>query len=277
VITWLNAPFQLRFRVIDGLTVRFAESEARSDHALLLSPWPESVLAFEPAWARLAEHTHLVAIDLPGFGHSQGSESLLSPRSMAEFVIKAADAFGLRQPHVVGPGAATHATLFAAAAHPGRLRSLVVGNAPIADQFPLTGHLRDLTNAPDIGELRHADPARVVAMALGQLNKYVLPDAVRADYLASYQGSRLIGSLRYLHACLAELPALRELLLQIQTPVQVIAGRRDTAVPLANAEYLHQLLPRSALDVLDTGHFAWEDAAGEYAALVNRWWAAIAQ
>jgi hypothetical protein len=33
---------------------------------LLLSPWPESLLAFEAAWAQLAEDTHVVAIDLPG-------------------------------------------------------------------------------------------------------------------------------------------------------------------------------------------------------------------
>ena len=45
--TWLNTPFRMRFRVIDGLTVRFARSEHRGDHAPLLSPWPESLLAFE--------------------------------------------------------------------------------------------------------------------------------------------------------------------------------------------------------------------------------------
>ena len=65
---WLNTPMKMQFRVIDGLTVRFAQSHDREDHALLLSPWPESLLAFEPVWTRLAEHTHLVAIDLPGFG-----------------------------------------------------------------------------------------------------------------------------------------------------------------------------------------------------------------
>jgi pimeloyl-ACP methyl ester carboxylesterase len=61
----------------------------------LLSPRPESLLAFEPMWARLAEHAHLVAIDLPGFGHSQRRDALLSPRAMGEFIIRAADAFGL--------------------------------------------------------------------------------------------------------------------------------------------------------------------------------------
>jgi hypothetical protein len=32
-----------QFRTIDGLSIRFAESE--DDHALLLSPWPESLFA----------------------------------------------------------------------------------------------------------------------------------------------------------------------------------------------------------------------------------------
>jgi hypothetical protein len=52
VTTRLNASVEMRFRLIGGLTVRFAASEAHSDHALLLSPWPESLLAFEPVWWR---------------------------------------------------------------------------------------------------------------------------------------------------------------------------------------------------------------------------------
>jgi hypothetical protein len=51
-------PFiQPQFRTIDGLSIRFAESKdpGRNMHALLLSPWPESVFAFEPTWSRLEE------------------------------------------------------------------------------------------------------------------------------------------------------------------------------------------------------------------------------
>jgi fermentation-respiration switch protein FrsA (DUF1100 family) len=70
---WFNG-IQPQFRTIDGLTIRFAQSEQRDDHALLLSPWPESLFAFEPTWDRLAEHTHLVAIDLPGFGQSHRND-----------------------------------------------------------------------------------------------------------------------------------------------------------------------------------------------------------
>jgi hypothetical protein len=50
---------------IDGLSIRYAESEPRDVSAILLSPWPESLYTFEQIWSRLAEHAHLVAIDLP--------------------------------------------------------------------------------------------------------------------------------------------------------------------------------------------------------------------
>ena len=46
--------------MIHGLSIRFAESDSRNDDALVVSPWPESLLAFEPIWARLADHAHLV-------------------------------------------------------------------------------------------------------------------------------------------------------------------------------------------------------------------------
>src|SRR5882724_11266092 len=91
--TWSNTPIETHFRIIDGLSIRFAESEDRDDHALLLSPWLESLLAFEPTWARLSECTHLVALDLPGFGRSQRRDSLLSPRAMGQFLIRVADTF----------------------------------------------------------------------------------------------------------------------------------------------------------------------------------------
>jgi len=273
VSTWSNGSIRTQFRTIDGLSIRFAESDDRDDHALLLSPWPESLLAFEPTWARLAQEAHLVAIDLPGFGHSQRRDELLSPRAMGEFVIRIADAFGLAEPHVVGPDIGTSASLFAAASYPGRLRSIVVGSGGAAFPLELGGVLRDWVEAPDLDGYRSADPREVVAGALTDIERYALPDDVRQDYLSSYEGDRFVESMRYVRTYPTELPILRDLLPEIQTPVQIIAGARDPAVPPVNAEFLHGRLPRSKLDVIDAGHFTWEDGADEYAALVTRWWA----
>jgi pimeloyl-ACP methyl ester carboxylesterase len=272
VTTWLNASFEMRFRLIGGLTVRFAASEDHGDHALLLSPWPESLLAFEPVWWRLAQRTRLVAVDLPGFGHSQRSEALLSPQAMGEFIITVADAFSLEHPHVIAPGTGTVAALFAAAGHPGRLRSLVVGSSLAAVPLQVGGMVKDIIEAPDLDEFRRADPRQLVNTALSGISRYTLPESVRDDYLASYQGDRFAESVRYLRSYPAELPLLADLLPQIDTPVQVIAGAHDTAVPPVNASFLHERLPHSRLDIIDTGHFTWEDAAIEYAALVTDWW-----
>ncbi len=141
--TWLDESIEVQFRTIDGLSVRFAESEDRSDHALLLNPWPESLLAFQQMWGRLAEHTHLIAIDLPGFGHSQQRDTLLSPRTMSEFIVRLADAFGLENPHAVGPDIGTAAFLFAAAFQPERFRSVVVGSGGAAVPLDLGSRLKD--------------------------------------------------------------------------------------------------------------------------------------
>jgi len=262
----------MQFRTIDGLSIRFAESEDRDNHALLLSPWPESLLAFEPTWARLAERTHLVAIDLPGFGRSERRDALLSPRAMGEFVIRVADTFGLESPHVVGPDVGTGASLFAAALYPGRLRSLVVGSGGAAFPLQLGGVLKDWVEAPDLEGYRSADPRQIVAGALTDIERYELPDSVREDYLSSYEGDRFVESMRYVRTYPTDLPDLAALLPEIQTPVQIIAGRRDPAVPPVNAEFLHARLPKSKLDIIDSGHFTWEDGADEYAALVTSWW-----
>jgi pimeloyl-ACP methyl ester carboxylesterase len=270
--TWLNASIQMQFRVIDGLSVRYAESDDRSDTALLLSPWPESLLAFEPTWPRLAEQARLVAVDLPGFGHSQRRDALLSPQAMGDFIIRIADAFGLENPHVVGPDIGTAAALFAAARHAGRLRSLVVGSGGTAVPLQLGSLLKDWVEAPDLDRFREADPRQIVVGALSGIERYVLPDPVREDYLSSYEGDRFVESMRYVRTYPAELPALRDLLPQVQTPVQIIAGGRDRAVPPANAEFLHERLPHSKLDIVDAGHFTWEDGADQYAALVTTWW-----
>jgi pimeloyl-ACP methyl ester carboxylesterase len=271
--TVLNTAIEPQFRTIDGLKIRFAESEQRDDHALLLSPWPESVHAFDQMWNRLAEHAHLVAVDLPGFGHSERRDSLLAPRAMGEFVIRLADEFGLAHPHAVGPDIGTGALLFAAADNPGRLRSIVVGSGGASYPLELGGILNDWVVAPDVDGYRAVDPRQIVAAAIGGIERYELPDSVREDYFSAYDGDRFVESMRYVRAYPAELPILAELLPQIDTPVEIIGGLWDWAVPPSNHRYLHERLPKSKLDLIDAGHFTWEDAADEYARIVASWWA----
>src|SRR6478609_9247880 len=68
------SPISPLFRVCDGVRIRFADNKADSSAAtvLMLSPWPESLWAFRRIWDRVSGAARVVAIDLPGFGHSDG-------------------------------------------------------------------------------------------------------------------------------------------------------------------------------------------------------------
>ena len=261
-----------RVRTIDGLSIRYAESDPRDDHALLLSPWPESIYCYEPTWGRLSERMHLVAVDLPGFGQSERRDSLMSPKAMGEFIVRIADAFGLKQPHIVGPDIGTSASLFAAALAPDRFKSLVVGTGGTAVPLQLGGVLKEWVEAPSIEPYRKIDGRQIVTAAIGTLERYKPTDAAREDYLASFAGERFAESMRYVRTYPQELPLLRDLLPAIATPVLIINGARDPVVPPVNAAYLHEHLPTSKLELIDAGHFLWEDAADTYASLVTDWW-----
>ena len=106
----------VRFRTIDGVRIRYADSGSPQKPAVVLtSPWPESVYAFAPIWASLAEHARLFAVDLPGFGASERRADLLSPRAMGEFLARLIAEADLGAPHIVAPDVGTAAAPCASA------------------------------------------------------------------------------------------------------------------------------------------------------------------
>jgi pimeloyl-ACP methyl ester carboxylesterase len=263
-----NTSIKPHFRTIDGLRIRYADSGgSRKPAVLLTSPWPESVYAFAPMWAWLAEHARLLAIDLPGFGASERRDDLLSPRAMGEFLSQLIAEADLGTPHIVAPDVGTSAALFAAAAHPERITSAIVGTGGAAVPIELGDPLKSWVLDPDLDKYRRMDPRAIVNVAIDTIAGGV-PDDIRADYVACYDGDRFAESMRYVRRYPEELPELAELLPQIQTPVTIINGRRDRVVPVANAEFLDERLPNSRVVLIDGGHFIWEEAPMEYAAII---------
>ena len=267
-----HSPIKTQIRKIDGLSIRYAKSEPRDVSAILLSPWPESLFTFEQMWLRLAEHAHLVAIDLPGFGHSERRNDLLTPSAMGEFIADVVEDFGLTRPHAVGPDIGTSALLFTAANYPDLLRSIVVGNGTAAVPLQIGSVLKDVVEAPSLEPFRKVDPRKGVESVLAFVERYKLPDHVREDFLSSYEGDRFVESLRFVRSYPTELPLLAKLLPNIETPVQIITGDHDTGVLPVNGDYLHERLPHSKSDKIDAGHFPWADAADQYATLIIDWW-----
>ena len=263
-----TASIQPQFRTIDGLKIRYADTGGPHDSTLLLtSPWPESLYAFAPMWATLAEHARLFAVDLPGFGASERRDDLLSPRAMGGFLARLVSEVGLARPHIVAPDVGTSAALFAAATHTERFASVTVGTGGAAVPLQLGEPLRSWVLDPDLDTYRRIDPHVIVDTAMDTIAGGVADD-IRADYLACYEGDRFVESMRYARRYPEELPALAELLQEIATPVTIINGRHDRVVPVANAEFLDERLPNSRLRIIDAGHFVWEEAPTEYASII---------
>jgi pimeloyl-ACP methyl ester carboxylesterase len=259
---------QVDFQVIDGVRIRYADSGGPREPTLLLtSPWPESLYAFSRMWGTLSQRARLFAVDLPGFGASERRDDLLSPRAMGGFLAQLIAEVDLGRPHIVAPDVGTSAALFAAAAHPERIASVIVGTGGAAVPIQLGEPLRSWVLDPDLDKYRSVDPRMVVQASLDKVAGGV-PDESRADYLSCYDGDRFVESMRYVRRYPDELPILAELLPLIMMPVTIINGRHDQVVPLANAEFLDERLPNSRVVVIDGGHFIWEEAPAEYAAAV---------
>jgi len=261
-------PFDVAWRTIDGLKIRYATDGKGDEKIVLFSPWPESILAFTPVWRGLTAQFEVLAIDLPGFGQSQARDDLFAPQSMGEFIAKALDAFGLTSVHAVGLDIGSPSVLFAALVRPELFRSLIVGAG--ASTYPLIaeGVLKSMIEAEALPQLNAVD---VVSGFLGSIRGYAVPRFVRDDYLASYDGDRLTRSAALVRAYPKDLAALAPRLASIEVPVAIVVGRNDPYGLARDAAVLRERLRHARLDVLEAGHCVWEERAPEFESIVTQW------
>src|SRR6201985_2716931 len=260
------APIAPFFRVGDGVRIRFADTKAQSSAVtvLMLSPWPESLWAFRRIWDRVSGAAHVVSIDLPGFGHSDGRPDLIAPDAMGTFLARLIEEWGLGPPHVVGPDVGTAAALFLAATAPDRVTSLTIGGGAVRAPIVAGGALKDVIEAPSLDGVRQLDARTNIGFADESGAAAATEPAVHEDYVSAYDLGRFAESARFVRHYPEQNVVLRDLLPSLTTPTQIVAGRNDDLVPWSNNQYLHDLLPNSDIHPLDAGHFAWEQAPEEF-------------
>src|SRR6266446_4084159 len=261
-------PFDVAWRTIDGLRIRYATNGRGGEKVVLFSPWPESILAFAPVWSGLTQRFEVLAIDLPGFGRSEARDDLFAPQKMGAFIANAIDAFGLKSVHAVGLDVGSPSVLYAALARPELFRSLVVGAG--ATMYPLVvdGALKPMIEAEVLPPLNSVE---VIGGFLASIRGYAVPPFVRDDYLASYEGDRLTRSAALVRAYPKDLATLAPHLASIKVPVAIVIGRNDPYGLARDAALLRERLPDARLDVLEAGHCVWEERAPEFESIVTQW------
>jgi len=258
------------FIEVDGLRIRIMQSSAGPGLPIVLTaPWPESIYAFNSVWERMQAIGPVTAVDLPGFGQSETRSDLMSPDAMGDFLIEVLDHLRMERAHFVAPDIGTLATLYAASRKPERFESIVGGSGGISLNLlgdPLkriVGSTRDDFAALEGGEQ--------VYQLVKTMARATIPEGILEDYRTSSQGQRWNEVADFVRAYQRDLPRLETLLPAITVPTLVISGKHDPFVPPANGSFLAERMPHCRADIVDAGHFVWEEASDIYASLIADW------
>ncbi|WP_445778887.1 alpha/beta fold hydrolase [Shewanella sp.] len=208
----------------------------------------------------LAAQYHVVAIDLPGFGLSQGAVFTYSPKEYAkviDWVIKQYRHPG--QVSLVGHSMGAAISLYYANQYPGRIGQLVlVDAAGILDRTAYIKHLSTRDNdKADLPQGVRRVIARVDNFADKMLEKTGTGfDPTRLFSNDSSLRNMTIGEQTNMNAALALMEQNFSVLNYQQMPTtQIIWGAQDTVAPLRTAHALQHVLPLSQLHVIsDAGH-----------------------
>ena len=269
-----NFTMKPTYMQLDGLKVRYATGGNTDGQAVLfLSPLPQSILCYDAIWSALSANANLIALDLPGFGGSEGDISYMTFAAQSAFLQKFISELGISDVHIVAPDVGMPVALHYVLHRDHKAKSILVGAGPSvlpsADGslvrkmihsrfwrfiFAMTGAPAFIGGANQLGYLNYSPSAEEVA-----------------DYVASYSGR--VGQVTkwfkgYPRGCKDLDPHLATL----NVPVQIFWGDQDAFLKTENAEQLHKRLPKSALTIFENcGHFCYQDNGAEFTQMVRSW------
>jgi pimeloyl-ACP methyl ester carboxylesterase len=254
-------PAYLRAMTVDARRVHFAAIGSGHGAPILLihglggrwQNWLENI-------PRLSKHRRVVAVDLPGFGHSQPPLAPISIDGYARALDRVCDLLELDAAVIVGSSLGGSVAVELALRHPARVERLVLVSAACLGPAQVSPQSAQLAIAA-VGRLATALPQgvnstlrRPRARHLGFAAVLRHPTRVATDMLYELTGGvRPPGTPGALAALSAHV--IREELGTIAVPTLVIHGRNDMLVPCSDGEQLAALVPEAELVIFeDTGH-----------------------
>ena len=269
---------------VDGLSIFYREAgPVNAPTILLLHGLPSSSRMFQPLLTRLADRSHLVAPDYPGFGHSDWPDPKKFDYTfdhLAAVMDEFTEALGLSRYTLYMQDYGGPVGFRMALAHPGRVQALIVQDAVAhneglganwatrrafwadrpANEEGLRKNLLSLatTKTRHIGD----DP---------NLELYD-PDLWTDEYafLNAPGQAQIQSDLFYDYRTNVDAyPKWQVWMQRTQPRLLVLWGKHDLSFDLGEPERYRQDVPNAKIQVLDAGHFALDTKADEIADILR--------
>jgi pimeloyl-ACP methyl ester carboxylesterase len=277
-------PTHYRTVPVDGLSIFYREAgPTDAPTLLLLHGLPSSSRMFEPLFARLSDHYHLVAPDYPGFGHSDWPDPKhfgYTFDHIADIMNRFTEAVGLARYTLYMQDYGGPVGFRMALVHPERVEALIVQDAVAhneglgenwkarrafwADRAANESTLRTNLLSLSATRTRHLgnDP---------NVDRYD-PDLWTDEYAFLNQPGQveIQSDLFYdYRSNVAAYPTWQAWLRERQPRLLVLWGKYDRSFELSEPEAYRRDVPQADVHVLEAGHFALDTAADEIAQLVR--------
>jgi pimeloyl-ACP methyl ester carboxylesterase len=240
---------------------------------LLLCPLPQSIVAFEPIWHLLQDDYRLIALDIPGFGGSEGGAEFMTFEAQGRFLNSFVKEMGISDFHIIGPDVGMAAALHYVTHYEHKARSLMIGDGPGVAPSLNGSVINKCVNSSFwrlVFTIAGAGPFVHAGNQLAAVN-YQLTKAEVQDYVDSYK-HRIPAILEWFKGYPDSLASVDPLLEKIDIPVKVFWGELDQFLFVENARTLAKRLKRSDVQIFsNAGHYVYQDASGPFADMVRDW------
>lgn len=275
---------------VDGLDIFYREAGPKDAPViLLLHGFPASSFMYRDLIPALATRYRVIAPDYPGFGYSSAplpADFTYSFDRLADVMDGFTAKLGLTRYALYMQDFGGPVGFRLASRHPDRVSHLIVQNANAYDEglpdsfwAPVRG-LWATPSAENFGGIRDAamsDAALEWNYTHGVRDpSRVNPDSwmlQRAQLARPGNQDAMLALLYDYRTNLAQYPGWHRYFRDHRPPTLIVWGQNDVIFPAAGARAYLTDLPDAELHLLDTGHFALEDKAGEIGALIARFMA----
>lgn len=271
-------------QTIDGVNVFYREAGPPDAPAIvLLHGFPSSSNMFRNLIPALADRYRVIALDYPGFGHSDMPDRARFVYSFAHF----ADITDTLLTRLAVPRYALYVMDYGAPVgyrlalkHPERVTALVIQNGNAYEEG-LRDFWKPIKAYWASGQPAQRNALRAATTLAATRSQYLdgVADRSRVDPGAWVLDQALLDrpgnveiqlDLFYDYRTNLELyPQFQQFFRERQPPALIVWGKNDTIFPAEGARAYLKDLPHAELHLLDTGHFALEDQGAEIARLMR--------